>query len=513
MATLSKNFSNSANGWDVTIYWSCEYGASSAYMWWEVNQNSYGRTFQVVERGNTGNRYNSGSTLTVGKEYLLYVYKNGAYSQQAGPFTITAPDPPRYTVSYNANGGSGAPGSQTKIHGQSLTLSGTRPTRTGYSFVRWDTSSSGNGTPYSPGAVFTGNYSLTLYAIWKADTYTVRFDANGGSGGPGTQTKTYGQTLTLSSATPTRTGYAFVSWNTAKNGSGATYHPGGQYTNNAALTLYAIWKANGYSVIFDANGGSGAPGNQTKVHDQTLTLSSTRPSRTGYIFAHWSTSKSGGGTIYQPGGQYTGNAALSLYAVWTPITYFIEFRSNGGEGEMGRQQMTYDVRARLQSNQFRRAGHTFAGWGTSESSGAKYSNNEEVGNLSTANNATVVLFAQWTINPITITFDAATNGGSTSVPSKVINYGAVVPELPTATKPYYKFIGWFTQPSGGTQVTSQTQFFADTTIYAQFAIDSSCSVKVGGAWRKGIPYVKVGGEWRKGYALVKTNGTWQQGIG
>lgn len=94
MATQSVNFSDYANGWDVTIYWECEYGDTSAYMWWEVNQNSYGRTFQVVQRYSTGNRYNSGSTLSVGNQYYLYVYKNGSYSQQDGPFTITAPEPP-----------------------------------------------------------------------------------------------------------------------------------------------------------------------------------------------------------------------------------------------------------------------------------------------------------------------------------------------------------------------------------------------------------------------------------
>ena len=75
MAIQHVNYSDSNNGWDVTIYWECEYGDSTAYMWWDVNENSYGRTFQVVERKNTGNRYNSGSTLKVGSEYYLYIYR------------------------------------------------------------------------------------------------------------------------------------------------------------------------------------------------------------------------------------------------------------------------------------------------------------------------------------------------------------------------------------------------------------------------------------------------------
>lgn len=94
MATYSQNYSDSSNGWDVTIYWECEYGDSTAYMYWEVNQNSYSRTFQVVKADNTSNRYNSGSYVPVGINYYLYVYKSGSYSQQAGPFEIYGPDPP-----------------------------------------------------------------------------------------------------------------------------------------------------------------------------------------------------------------------------------------------------------------------------------------------------------------------------------------------------------------------------------------------------------------------------------
>lgn len=71
-----------------------------------------------------------------------------------------------YTVSYNANGGTGAPSSQTKTHDVTLTLSSTLPTRTGYTFNRWNTSSTGVGTDYSSGGSYTNNVTVTLYAIW-----------------------------------------------------------------------------------------------------------------------------------------------------------------------------------------------------------------------------------------------------------------------------------------------------------------------------------------------------------
>lgn len=155
--------------------------------------------------------------------------------------TFSVPTLASYTITYNANGGSGAPSSQTKWHGKAITLSSTKPTRSGYSFQGWATSASGS-VAYSPGASYTGNAALKLYAVWKANTYTVSYNANGGSGAPQNQTKTHGVALTLSSTKPTRTNYTFKGWGTSANATTATYQAGGSYTANANVTLYAIWQ-------------------------------------------------------------------------------------------------------------------------------------------------------------------------------------------------------------------------------------------------------------------------------
>ena len=76
-----------------------------------------------------------------------------------------------YTVSYNANGGTGAPSSQTKTHGVTLTLSSTKPTRSGYTFLGWSTSSSATSPTYYAGGSYTGNANVTLYAVWHKHTY------------------------------------------------------------------------------------------------------------------------------------------------------------------------------------------------------------------------------------------------------------------------------------------------------------------------------------------------------
>lgn len=155
--------------------------------------------------------------------------------------TFTVPAKDHWTVSYNANNGSGAPDSQTKWRDENLTLSSTEPTRTGYTFQGWATSA-GGAVAYQPGANYTSNDALTLYAVWKANTWTVKFDANGGSGAPEDQTKTYGIDLTLSSTKPTRPLYNFLGWGTSSSSSSVIYQPGGKYTANADITLYAVWE-------------------------------------------------------------------------------------------------------------------------------------------------------------------------------------------------------------------------------------------------------------------------------
>lgn len=157
-------------------------------------------------------------------------------------FNVTVPAWTSYTVQYNANGGTGAPGKQTKWKDQTLTLSSTKPTRTGYSFLGWSTSSSATSATYSAGGSYTANSGATLYAVWKANTYAVNYNANGGTGAPAKQTKTYGVTLTLSNTKPTRTNYNFLGWGTSASATTVAYKAGGSYVANAAITLYAIWE-------------------------------------------------------------------------------------------------------------------------------------------------------------------------------------------------------------------------------------------------------------------------------
>lgn len=218
-------------------------------------------------------------------------------------------------VYYNANGGSGAPSTQTKMYGSVLTLSTTRPTRAGYMFVTWNTNQDGTGANYSPGQSYNVDANLTLYAIWRLHSYTVTYDANGGSGAPNTQTKIHDEILSISNIVPSRAGYTFQGWSTTRNGA-VVYKPSAQYIANQDITLYAVWKANGYSITYNANGGSSAPSEQVKTHDIDITLSTQEPVRKNYSFLGWGTSSSSTSVAYNPGDIYRTNANLTLYAIW-----------------------------------------------------------------------------------------------------------------------------------------------------------------------------------------------------
>lgn len=219
-----------------------------------------------------------------------------------------------YTVTYNANGGTGAPATDYKHHDIALRLSGTKPTRTGYTFQGWAKSASGSAA-YQANGSYTSNSNTTLYAVWKQNTYTVTYNANGGTGAPAAQTATHNANITLSSTVPTYAGHDFLGWATTQNGS-AAYQPGANLNVQQNWTLYAVWKLKTYNVTYHANGGENAPQAQVKTYGQDLMLTTETPERTDYLFLGWAEQENAAQPTWQPGAIYTANAPLDLYAVW-----------------------------------------------------------------------------------------------------------------------------------------------------------------------------------------------------
>lgn len=321
--------------------------------------------------------------------------------------SYTIPALTRYTIKYNANGGNGAPSSQTKYYGKTLTLSSTKPSRSGYTFKGWATSASGS-VAYASGASYTANSSVTLYAVWQANTYTIKYNANGGTGAPGNQTKTHGITLTLSSTKPTRasvindgttTTYTFKGWAVSANTKTVSYAAGAKYTANSSITLYAVWSSTStvteYDVTYNTNGGSDVSP-QIKTKGKTLILRSTIPTKNGYTFAGWGLSEDSTTIQYAAGASYTTDADIILYAIWTPWTHTVQFNLNGGTGTVPSSfTKTTDVDVMIPDSNISKENCVFKCWST-KSSGTG-GTNYYVGDAydATKNGGTVTLYAIW----------------------------------------------------------------------------------------------------------------------
>ena len=226
------------------------------------------------------------------------------------------------TVNYK-KGANGTGSDVSDVITPGAALRGATYSRTGYTQTGWSTSDGGSKV-YNLSATYSGTSDLTLYPYWSINTYTVSYDANGGTGAPSAQTKNYGSSITLSSTKPTRsnasagsytvtfnansgsvnpsslsaartTSYSFASWNTAQNGSGTAYASGATYSANASATLYAQWSSS----------------------TSTAAVTLPTPTRSNYNFNGWYTASSGGTKIGNAGASYTPTGNVTLYAQWT----------------------------------------------------------------------------------------------------------------------------------------------------------------------------------------------------
>lgn len=336
-------------------------GSSDTVAFFRTNAVGSEASISTLTTTNTKVSFTFTGTLSKNTSYYLFLYTkstsdiygfNNSYIDTA---TITYTKN-SYTVSYNANGHGTAPSSQTKIYGESLTLQSFIANQTGtgykvsfnanggastpsaltstltYTQTEWDTSSAGTGTSYKSAGSYTANSAATLYAIWSttkgaitlpaaikhngvSSTYTVSYNANGGSSTPSDQTLTR------------KTPKTFSKW-AAGSTSGTQYAAGDSYTPSAATTMYAIFTdgsttgsitlasgiskadstADGFTVSFNANGGS--------CSTTSLVVSDT----VKHTFSKWNTKANGSGTSYNAGASYSTSADLSLYAIFTSST-------------------------------------------------------------------------------------------------------------------------------------------------------------------------------------------------
>ena len=178
-----------------------------------------------------------------------------------------------YTVTFDANGGSGTMSSVEKNYNEDLVLPANEFTKTGYNFKGWATSANGS-VVYGDGAKYTANASATLYAQWEAKIIQINLDKDGGSGGTSaiylkydsgwysSSSCTSSSKITALPSTPTRTGYEFKGYSTEPDGSGtlAVSATGAInvsdtfYSTDGSRTWYAVWEARN-PAYYDRDGG------------------------------------------------------------------------------------------------------------------------------------------------------------------------------------------------------------------------------------------------------------------
>lgn len=388
-------------------------------------------------------------------------YAPGASWTANGTLTLYAQwTPGEAGLTYDGNGATGGKTDpQNGVTDQKVNVRQNGFTRDGYTFVRWDTQADCRGKAVNPGDKWTLQGSSTLYACWAGNAQTLTYHGNGATGGnTPPQSGHTGDELTTNANGFTRDGYTFVRWDTAKDGSGTAYGEGkngvSQYVMKpAGNDLYAIWKANPATIQYrnDWPDTTGSTPDTTGSTGDTVTVSQNGFDRPGYTFTGWSTSKRGDPSL-NPGDKHTLEpGTTTVWAQWKANPAHLVYNSNiGGIGSETRTvDGVVDQTVKTIDNPFDRPGYTFSGWNTqADGKGKAYDPGADytltANDKSTPKN-TSVLYAQWTINKVTLKFDP--NGGVGGYPS--INtdaFGSVtIPKdakEPKVTRPGFRFTGW-----------------------------------------------------------------------
>jgi len=386
----------------------------------------------------------TGFTKTVGSDAYAFVSWSGpsgtynpgqSYTMPASDLTFTATWTRIYNVKYSFSGGSvtNAIADQQKVVNETITVTSTVPSRSGYDFIGWVDQSGESTTAGSLYTVRDGHY--LLYAQWSAIPYTVTFDGAGGSPIPTQSPKTIGQSFAVGAA-PTKVGHDFKGWSDGTN----TYAPGAPYVTQARNIIFtAQWQAQTYVVTYDLNGGSGSAGGKYSYTYGTSAylLPTTGFSLTDYNFGGWATSPTGPsvGTTFAP------SSNITLYAMWNIAIYRLSFDAQGGNSDSSTAKVTIGQALTLPSAS--RSGYTLQGWSTQQSGGSI-----TAGGASFTPASDGTLYAQWALQVFTVSYNG--NGGTSDTPTATMTNGSTTPLiLPSASRSNYVFSGWYSSAVGG----------------------------------------------------------------
>lgn len=324
----------------------------------------------------------------------------------------------------------------------------------GYTFAGWATSPDGSGARYAPGARWTANGTLTLYAQWTPGQASLTYDGNGATGGKtDPQTGKTDEKINVRDNGFTSDGYTFVTWNTQADCKGNAVKPNSEWTLRGSSTLYACWAGNAQTLTYHGNGATG--GNTAAQSGKTgdeLTTNANGFTRDGYTFVRWDTAKDGSGTAYGEGkngvSQYVMKpAGNDLYAIWKANPATIQYRNDWPNTTGSTPDTTGNTgdTVTISQNSFDRPGYTFTGWSTSKRGDPSL----QPGDKHTLEPRTTTVWAQWKADPAHLVYNS--NIGTVGSETKTVD-GVVDQTVKTITNPFdrpgYTFSGWNTQADG-----------------------------------------------------------------
>ena len=376
-------------------------------------------------------------------EYL----PDGEFTMGNSPVTLYAVWKHNPSLTYNANGGlfNSAVAVTYPAAGAEVTVADLSPQLEGHEFTGWKIGADGTVT-YCAGEMFTmPDTDTVLYAVWQKRTYPVTATVADGYSVVGlNDSYKFGDVAIFTVTGGNVKVYA--------DGELLTASETGKYSfivDGATAVLVVAGDGSHFSVVYNANGGSGAPVDANIYQANTsATVSSDSPLRPGYTFLGWTKKQTSSSAEFVGGETVTlADKDLVLYAVWKANTYTVKYNSMGGFGSMAADTFTFDEESVLKKNAFTKEGHTFTGWALNANGNATYSDCETVLNLCSEDGGEITLYAVWkaTVTKIELVWDETVRD------SFDINYGNALSSTGRVTpvKDGYTFGGYYTEREGG----------------------------------------------------------------
>lgn len=283
-------------------------------------------------------------------------------------------------------------------------------------------------------------------------TFAINYVLDGGTNSENNPNEYVPEKLPLLLENPTKSGYKFVGWYDNENFTGESITEISAGTMGD-VTLYAKWNALDYRISYELNGGTNAE-NPDGYDVSDLPFSLHAPSRTGYIFKGWYMGENR--VLAIPVGT-TGNVVVS--AKWEPITYTIDFDTNGGLPTLSSIDYTIESDS-FTLQEITKAGYTFDGW---------YNGETKVTEITTGTYGNMTLVAKWTADLYTISYDLADGVNSPENPtSYTIESGLIT--LKDPTREGYTFAGWYNGEQLVTTIDSNT--LENISLTAKWTVNS-----------------------------------------